>query len=222
MAFGNTLPMNIPRLRGVTHAYAFFAAVVAAALLVVFTPAGAPRVAATVYGAGLCALFGVSGLYHRWHGDPRWKTILQRVDHSNIYLFIAASYTPLGMLVLSGATQWIVLITVWAGAAAGVTLSIAWINAPRFVCALCYVALGWVAVLAFPQMHAVLPLACLVLIGGGGVLYTVGAIVYALGRPDPWPKVFGFHEIFHIFVILAAVAHFVAMATWIMPSGLDA
>src|SRR4051794_14378506 len=214
--------LDIPRLRGVTHAYAFWLALVAAATLVLLTPAGAPRVAAAIYGGGLCALFGVSALYHRWRWNPRWRPWLRRVDHSNIYLFIAASYTPLGMLVLSGTTQWIVLITVWAGAAAGVTLSIAWINAPRAICALCYVALGWVAVVAFPQMHAELPLVCLVLIGGGGVLYTVGAIVYALGRPDPWPKVFGFHEIFHIFVILAAVAHFVAMATWIMPSGLDA
>jgi hemolysin III len=213
--------LNIPRLRGVTHAYAFFAAVVAAACLVALTPGGAPRTAAAVYGAGLCALFGVSGLYHRWRWDPRWRPILRRVDHSNIYLFIAASYTPLGMLVLSGTTQWIVLITVWAGAAAGVTLSIAWVNAPRPLCALCYVALGWVAVLAFPQLQAALPLGCLVLIGGGGVLYTIGAVVFALGRPDPWPAVFGFHEIFHVFVILAAVAHFVAMAVWIMPSGLD-
>jgi hemolysin III len=214
--------MEIPRLRGITHAYAFFAAVVAAVLLIVFTPPGAPRASAAIYGAGLCALFGVSALYHRWRWDPRWKTILRRVDHSNIYLFIAASYTPIGTLVLSGATQWFVLITVWAGALAGVTLSVAWINAPRVICALCYIALGWVAVVAFPQLQASLPAPCLILIAAGGLLYTIGAIVFALGRPDPWPTVFGFHEIFHVFVILAAVAHFVAIAAWIVPSGLDA
>jgi hemolysin III len=213
--------LDIPRLRGVMHAYAFWLALIAAAALVVFTPAGAPRVAAAIYGAGLCALFGGSGLYHRWRWNERWRPWLRRVDHSNIYLFIAASYTPVGMLVLSGATQWIVLITVWAGALAGVTLSIAWINAPRLVCAICYVALGWVAVLAFPQLHASLPLLPLALIALGGVLYTIGALIFALGRPNPWPRVFGFHEIFHIFVILAAVAHFVAMAGWIVPSGLD-
>jgi hemolysin III len=212
--------LDIPRLRGVMHAYAFWLALIAAAL-VVFTPAGAPRVAAAIYGAGLCALFGGSGLYHRWRWNERWRPWLRRVDHSNIYLFIAASYTPVGMLVLSGATQWIVLITVWAGALAGVTLSIAWINAPRLVCAICYVALGWVAVLAFPQLHASLPPLPLALIALGGVLYTIGALIFALGRPNPWPRVFGFHEIFHIFVILAAVAHFVAMAGWIVPSGLD-
>src|SRR3954467_2943246 len=145
--------LNIPRLRGVTHAYAFFAAVVAAACLVALTPGGAPRAAGAGDGAGLCALFAVSGLYPRWRWDPRWRPILRRVDHSNIYLFIAASYTPLGMLVLSGAVRWVALVTVWTGALAGVTSSIAWVNAPRALCAACYVALGWVAVLAFPQMH---------------------------------------------------------------------
>jgi len=213
---------DIPRLRGVSHAYAFFVAVVAAVLLIIFTPGGEPRMAAAVYGAGLCALFGGSALYHRWRWNPSWRPWLRRIDHSTIFLFIAASYTPVGWLVLNGTTQWIVLITVWAGAAAGVTFSIAWINAPRAVCALCYVALGWVAVLAFPQLHAELPMIALVLVGHGGVLYTLGAIIFALGRPNPWPKVFGFHEIFHVFVILAAIAHFVAMAGWIVPSGLDA
>jgi hemolysin III len=213
---------DIPRLRGVTHAYTFVVAVVAAVLLIALTPGGAPRTAAAVYGIGLCALFGGSALYHRWRWNPRWRPVLRRVDHSTIYLFIAASYTPVGMLVLSGTMQWIVLITVWSGALAGVTLSVAWINAPRFVCAICYVALGWVAVLAFPQMHAELPTVALVLLGAGGLLYTIGAIIYAMGRPNPWPAVFGFHEIFHVFVILAAAAHFVAMAGWIVPSGLDA
>ncbi|MBE2315301.1 hemolysin III family protein [Solirubrobacter sp. CPCC 204708] len=214
--------LDIPRLRGVSHAYAFFFALVAAVCLIVFTPGGAPRMAAAVYGAGLCAVFGGSGLYHRWRWNPRWRPILRRVDHSTIYLFIAASYTPVGMLVLSGTVQWIVLITVWSGALAGVTLSVAWINAPRAICALCYVALGWVAVVAFPQMHAELPGIALVLLGLGGLFYTVGAIIYALGRPNPWPAVFGFHEIFHVFVILAAITHFITMAGWIVPSGLDA
>src|SRR5215213_1957150 len=121
---------DIPRLRGVTHAYAFFVAVVAAALLIALTPGGAPRMAAAVYGVGLCALFGGSGLYHRWRWNPRWRPVLRRVDHSTIYLFIAASYTPVGLLVLSGSVRWIVMIIVWAGAVAGVTLSIAWVNAP--------------------------------------------------------------------------------------------
>jgi hemolysin III len=212
--------LDIPRLRGVTHAYAFWAAVVAAALLILYTPGGSARLAVSIYGLGLCALFGGSGLYHRWRWDARWRPLLRRIDHSTIYLFIAASYTPVGLLVLSGATQWIVLVTVWSGAAAGVAFSVLWINAPRALCSLCYALLGWVAVLAVPQLTSSLPTVALVLIAGGGVLYTVGAVVFALGRPNPWPSVFGFHEIFHVFVILAAVAHFVAMAFYVVPSGL--
>jgi len=215
------MELDIPRLRGVTHAYAFWLALVAAAALIVFTPAGAPRVAAAIYGAGLCAVFGGSGLYHRWRWHPRWRPLLRRVDHSTIYVFIAACYTAVGMLVLTGATRWMVLITVWTGALAGVVFSLAWVNAPRWLCSSTYVVLGWVALLAAPQLVSSLPIAPLVLVALGGVLYTVGAIVFAMGRPDPWPRVFGFHEIFHVFVILAAVAHFVAMAGWIVPSGLD-
>ena len=113
---------DIPRLRGVTHAYAFWFALSPPRVLIVMTPGGAPRVAAAVYGVGLCALFGGSGLYHRWRWHPRWRPMLRRMDHSTIYVFIAACYTPVGMLVLSGTTRWVVLITVWAGALVGVTL----------------------------------------------------------------------------------------------------
>jgi hemolysin III len=208
--------LDIPRLRGVSHAWAFWFALVAAAALIVFTPAGAPRVAATVYGVGLAALFGGSGLYHRWRWHPRWRPILRRIDHSMIFVFIAASYTPVGLLVLEGTTKWVVLITVWGGAALGVAFSVAWISAPRAVCSTCYVALGWAAVVCLPQLVDSLPATPLVLMGVGGLLYTAGAVVYALGRPNPWPRTFGFHEIFHVFVILAAVAHFVAMAGWIV------
>jgi hemolysin III len=215
------MEFDIPRLRGVTHAYAFWLALVAAGALIALTPAGVPRVAAAIYGAGLCAVFGGSGLYHRWRWHPRWRPLLRRVDHSTIYVFIAACYTAVGMLVLTGATRWMVLITVWTGALAGIVFSLAWVNAPRWLSSSTYVVLGWVALLAAPQLVSSLPTAPLVLVASGGVLYTVGAVVFALGRPDPWPRVFGFHEIFHVFVILAAVAHFVAMAGWIMPSGLD-
>jgi hemolysin III len=207
---------EIPRLRGVTHLYAFFCATVAAALLVVLAPGGVARGASAVYGLGLCALFGGSALYHRWRWNPRWRPVLQRIDHSTIFVFIAASYTPVCLLVLSGTVRWVVLVTVWTGALAGVALSVAWITAPRVLASACYVALGWVAVIAFPQLSAALPLVPLLLIGGGGVLYTVGAVVFAFQRPNPWPRVFGFHEIFHAFVVLAATAHFVALAGWVV------
>jgi hemolysin III len=211
-----TFVPEIPRLRGISHLYAFYCAVVAAAWLVVYAPGGATRAVAAVYGAGLCALFGGSALYHRWRWDERWRPILRRIDHSTIFVFIAASYTPVCALVLSGTVRWVVLVTVWLGALGGVTLSVAWISAPRILASACYVALGWVAVLAFPQLSAALPTAPLVLIALGGVLYTVGAVVFSVQRPDPWPRVFGFHEIFHAFVIIAAVAHFVALAGWVV------
>jgi hemolysin III len=211
-----------PRMRGVSHAFAFWFALLAAAILVAVAPAGETRAAAAVYGSGLCALFGGSALYHRWRGSPRWRAMLQRVDHSTIFLFIAASYTPIALLVLSGTTQWVVLVTVWAGALGGVALSVAWISAPRPLAAGCYVALGWVAVIATPQLVGRLSVTPIVLLAAGGVLYSLGAVIYAWQRPDPWPRVFGFHEIFHVFVILAAVAHFVAIAGWILPSGASA
>jgi hemolysin III len=207
---------EIPRLRGVTHVYAFYCATVAAATLIVFAPGGVARAAGAVYGIGLCALFGGSALYHRWRWNPRWRPVLQRVDHSTIFVFIAASYTPVCLLVLSGSVRWIVLVTVWAGALGGVALSVAWITAPRVLASACYVALGWVAIIAFPQLVSTLPTAPVVLIAAGGVLYTVGAGVFAFQRPNPWPKVFGFHEIFHAFVVLAALAHFVALAGWVV------
>ena len=205
-----------PRLRGVSHAYAFWAAAVTAALLIAFAPSGAPRVAALIYGGGLCALFGGSALYHRWRWDPRWRPLLRRIDHSTIFVFIAASYTPIALLVLHGTTQAIVLAGVWAGAVGGVLLSVCWIDAPRWLAAATYLALGWVAVIALPQLVTGLPVVPLVLLGAGGVLYSVGAVVYATGRPDPWPRTFGFHEVFHVFVIVAAAAHAVAMAGWVL------
>jgi hemolysin III len=214
--------LEIPRLRGVTHAYAFWLALIAVALLIVLTPAGAPRMAAAIYGAGLCALFGGSGLYHRWRWHPRWRPLLRRLDHSMIFVFIGACYTPVGMLVLEGASRWALLAIVWSGAVAGVVFSVAWINAPRGVCTATYVGLGWVALIAVPELTRALPALPMALIALGGVFYTAGGIVFALGRPNPWPLVFGFHEIFHVLVILGAIAHFVAMAFWIVPSGLDA
>jgi hemolysin III len=208
----------IPLLRGISHAVAFWAALAAAVLLVVLAPAGAARVAAAVYGAGLCCLFAGSALYHRWRWSPRLRPLLRRIDHSTIFVFIAASYTPIALLVLTGWLRWVVLGLVWAGALAGVGFSLAWITAPRVLVAASYLALGWVAVIAVPQLVSRLPVAPLVLLGAGGLLYSLGAAVYAARRPDPWPRVFGFHELFHAFVVAAAVAHFVAMAGWVIPA----
>jgi hemolysin III len=209
----------IPRLRGLLHAYAFYVAAVAAVVLVALAPTGQARVAAAIYGGGLCALFAASGLYHRWRWNPRWRPLLRRIDHSTIFVFIAASYTPVALLVLSGPVQVVVLVSVWAGALAGVALSVAWITAPRALVATCYLALGWVSIVTMPQLAEKLGIAPLVLFAAGGVLYTLGAIVYAARRPNPWPRTFGFHEVFHALVIAAATVHFVAMAGWVIPAG---
>jgi len=208
-----------PKLRGVSHAWAMWFALVACVVLALYAPTGLARAAALVYGVGLCSLFAASGLYHRWRWNPRWRPLLRRIDHSTIFIFIAASYTPVALLVLSGTTQVVVLASAWAGALAGVVLSVVWIGAPRWLAAVCYLALGWVSVIAMPQLADRLGVAPFVLFAAGGVLYTVGAVVYASRRPNPWPRVFGFHEVFHALVIAAAVVHFVAMAGWVIPAG---
>src|SRR5918995_635820 len=158
----------IPRLRGLLHAHAAWVAAVAAIALIALAPTAGARVAALIYGAGLIALFSVSALYHRWPGDPRWKPWLRRMDHSTIFVFIAASYTPVGLLVLDGTVQIVVLVSVWAGALAGIVMSVAWISAPRWLQALTYLLVGWVAVLALPQLAERVGVAPLVLLAVGG------------------------------------------------------
>jgi len=209
----------IPILRGVSHKWAFWCALAAAAGLVAFAEPGVPRRAALVYGAGLCLMLAASATYHRLKCSPGLRDWLCRIDHSAIYVFLAASYTPVCLLVLDGSVRWIVLGSVWGGCLAGVALSVAWITAPRVLFALSYVALGWVVIPAIPQLVSRLDAVALALLAGGGLLYMAGAAVYAMRRPDPWPTTFGFHEIFHALVILAAVAHFVAIAGWVIPAG---
>ena len=212
-----SLEVVIPRLRGLLHAYAFYFAAVAATLLVVLAPTGQARVAAAIYGGGLCALFAASGLYHRWRWSPRWKPLLRRLDHSTIYIFIAATSTPVALLVLEGALQVVVLVSVWTGATLGVAFSLAWIDAPRAVQAATYLAVGWAGAVAIPAVLREVGLAAFALFLAGGILYTAGATIYAAQRPNPWPRTFGFHELFHVLVIAAAVVHFIAMAAWVMP-----
>ena len=160
----------------------------------------------------------MSATYHRWPGDPRWKPWLRRVDHATIFVFIAASYTPVALLVLEPPMRTVVLVSVWAGALVGVALSVAWITAPRILSAACYLAVGWVAVIALPELGDRVGVAPLLLLVAGGALYTLGAAVYALQKPNLWPRTFGFHEVFHTLVIAAAVVHFIAMAGWVVPA----
>ncbi|HEY5431117.1 MAG TPA: hemolysin III family protein [Solirubrobacteraceae bacterium] len=208
----------VPRLRGVSHAAAFYVSLVAAVVVVVLAPTGRASVAVAIYGVGLVALFGASALYHRWRGPARFKPLLRRIDHSTIFVFIAASYTPIALVVLHGSLAWVVLALAWLGAVAGVAFSMGWIEAPRAVVAGSYLALGWVAVIAIPQLVAALRLTPLLLVVGGGVVYSAGAIVYARQRPDPWPGTFGFHEVFHALVIIATAAYYVVVVGWMLPA----
>jgi hemolysin III len=207
-----------PRLRGVSHAVASVVAIAAAIVVVALAPTARTAVALAVYGAGLIALFCTSALYHRWPGPARFKPLLQRIDHSAIYVFIAASYTPIAVVLLHSALVWMILVVAWAGAAAGVAFTLGWIGAPRVVVVGSYLALGWIGVVALPQLMHVLGFVPLALLGAGGVFYSVGAIVFATHRPDPWPRTFGFHEVFHALVIAAAAAQYVAIVGWVLPA----
>ena len=207
-----------PRLRGVSHQWAFVAAVLIGAVLVAAAPDGEARLAAAIYALSVAALFGTSALYHRisWSSAAarRW---MRRLDHSMIFFLIAGTYTPFALLVLDGALAVTILAVVWVGALGGVVLKLAWIDAPKWLIAGVYVALGWVAVAAFPQLYDELGLAATGMVAAGGVLYTLGAVVYAARRPDPVPAVFGYHEVFHVLVIVAAALQYAVVAFWVLP-----
>jgi hemolysin III len=202
-----------PLLRGLFHQYAFFAAVGAGVTLVALAEGGRARFACAVYAASLAAMFGASAVYHR----VRWRSLrarawARRVDHSTIFLFIAGTYTPFALLAFTGVVPAIVLACVWTGAVLGVALNMSWIDAPKWVTSPVYLLVGWVGVIAAPQLFTEVNLASAVLVVVGGVLYTLGALTYATRWPDPFPATFGFHEVFHVLVVAAAVTQFVAVS----------
>ena len=213
-----TLSLKKPRLRGVSHQWAFFVSLAIGAALVAAAPGGQPRLAAAIYALSVAALFGTSALYHRitWASQAarRW---MRRLDHSMIFFLIAGTYTPFALLVLEGDLATVILIVVWAGALAGVLMKLAWIDAPKALVAVTYVMLGWVAVAAFPTMIERLGVTASTLVAVGGLLYTLGALVYAFQRPDPVPRVFGYHEVFHALVILAAALQYAVIAFYVIP-----
>ena len=206
-----------PRLRGVFHHYAFYVAIVAGAVLVAVSDSARELVATWIYAVALAAMFGVSALYHRvnWR-STRVRTWMRRLDHSTILLLIAGTYTPFALLAFDGRIGDVILVVVWCGAAAGLVLNLAWVDAPKWLTALVFIALGWVGVVAVPELLD-LGVAPLVLVVVGGGLYTLGAVTYALRRPNPVPGTFGYHEIFHVLVIAAAAVHFIAIAAFVAP-----
>ena len=205
-----------PRLRGVFHLWAFVAAIGAGVVLVVLADGALATFSSWVYAAALAAMFGASALYHRfpWQSAAR-RLWARRLDHSMIFVFIAGTYTPFALLSFEGRIGWIVLVTVWVGAILGLTVELVWIDSPRWLSAAAYLAVGWVGVLAIPQLFSVgIAAAVLVVVGGG--LYTLGALVYASQWPNPFPRTLGFHEIFHLLVVAAAVTQFVAVSLVVM------
>jgi hemolysin III len=206
-----------PRLRGLSHAVAFVIALPLGLALILEADTGRGRLSAIVFAATVAAMFGASALYNvpNWREAPRrW---LRRVDHAGIYALIAGTYTAFGLLVLSGYWRWVVLSIVWAGALAAIVFNFAWIDAPKWISAVIAVALGWVGVIVSPQLLHAIGVGALLLMLAGGLLYTLGALVYALRRPDPRPAVFGFHEVFHVLVIAAVACQYSAVAFFVLP-----
>ncbi len=201
-----------PLMRGVLHQVGFFVALAAGALLTAAAPGAAAKVACAVYGLSLSAMLGVSALYHRPTWGPAARQRMRRLDHSAIFVLIAGTYTPLALTLPSHSAR-VMLAVAWTGAAIGVTRALFWIRAPKWLVAVLAVAMGWLSVLYLPGIAAAAGTAVLVWVVAGGVLYSLGALAYALKRPNPWPKVFGYHEVFHALVVLAAVCHFVAVVS---------
>ena len=206
-----------PRLRGVLHHYACFGSLIAGVALVLSAPDPLARVATGVYAAALAGLFTVSALYHRIDWTPAARRRMRRLDHAMIFVLIAGTYTPFAVLVLDGAVAAAVLVGMWVGALAGILLKLIWIDAPKWLTAVVCLALGWLGLASLPQLVSGAGVGAMALMAAGGVLYSVGAVVYALGRPDPSPAVFGYHEVFHTLVVAAAALHFVGIAVYAMP-----
>ena len=200
-----------PLLRGVLHEVAAFVAAVAGAILVFRASGARARAGALVYGISLVSLFAVSAIYHRPDWSEKVRAVWRRLDHSAIFLLIAGTYTPFSFL-LGSRIGWIFLGIVWAGALLGIAMSVAWVRAPKALVAAVCVLLGWAALPLLPALKASLGTSAVVLLAAGGVVYSLGAAVYALRRPDPFPKVFGYHEIFHALVIAGAGCHFAVVA----------
>jgi hemolysin III len=203
-----------PRMRGWLHAYAaLFSLATGVTLIVVASTlrGGQATWSTAIYAATVTMLFGTSALYHRLSWSPRAHSVMKRLDHSMIFVFIAGTYTPFVALTLPKGSSIAVLVVVWTGAIFGVILQTAWPDAPRAVSVPLYIALGWVAVFVIPQMLHNYGVATLVLISVGGVIYTVGALVYGFKKPNLYPGTFGFHEVFHLCTLVAAICHYIAV-----------
>ncbi len=218
-AAGDAIAAVKPKLRGVSHEWAFFISLGLGAALIIAADSPKATLSVGIYAISLSALLGTSALYHRvdWK-RPNARRWMRRLDHSMIFVLIAGTYTPFALLVLDGPLADAILVVVWVGAIAGAIVEMIWIDHPKWVAALIYMSLGWVAVIAFPGLWNEMGMAGTMLVALGGLLYTAGAVVYATQRPDPFPRTFGYHEVFHALVIAAAAAQFAAVAFFALPA----
>ena len=208
-----------PRLRGWLHLASAPLTLASGIVLVALSPTATTRLGSAVYVACSVLLFTVSAVYHRGHWSTRVRGVLRRMDHANIFLLIAGTYTPYSLLLLRGTDRVVMLTVIWAGAILGVAFRVLWIDAPRWLCVPVYTALGGAALFALPEFAAGsqrlgvgVGAAVLALIAAGGLLYVLGGAVYGFRRPDPWPRYFGFHEVFHSLTVLAFVTHYVGVS----------
>jgi hemolysin III len=208
-----------PLLRGALHQAAFVVALVVGSLLFVSADGARRHLAAGVFAGSVAGMLGASALYHRVTWSPRLRPWMRRIDHAGIYLLIAGTYTPVGLLSLHGTLQHVTLAVVWAGAAVAIVLKFAWVGAPKWLAAATGIALGWAGVAALPQVADTAGIAAVVLLAAGGIAYTAGAVVYALKKPDPFPRVFGYHEVFHALTLVAVACQYVAVAFYVVKVG---
>jgi hemolysin III len=207
-----------PRLRGVLHQAGFVVALLVGAVFL-GTVDGRRLAAAAAFATSASFMLGASALYHRVTWGPRAREWMRRLDHAGIYLLIAGTYTPVGLLSLHGALQRVVLAVVWSGAGAAILVKLCWVRSPKWLSALFGIALGWVGVAVLPQLARSAGLAAVTLLAAGGLAYTVGAIVYARRKPDFAPSVFGYHELFHALTLVALTCQYVAIAFFVVRVG---
>jgi hemolysin III len=207
-----------PLLRGTLHQVGFVVACVVGAAFV-STLDGRRLLAAAVFAAAAATMLGASALYHRVMWSPRARLRMRKLDHAGIYLLIAGTYTPVGLLALHGSLQHVVLAVVWVGAGAAILVKLCWAASPKWLSAVLGIALGWVGIVAMPQLARTAGPAAVALLAAGGLAYTAGAVVYARRRPDPLPAVFGYHEMFHALTLVALACQYVAIAFFVVRVG---
>ena len=212
-------PAARPLLRGVLHQGAFFVALVIGGILVPHAHGTRGSVAAAVFAGSVAAMLGVSALYHRVTWSARVRPWMRRLDHAGIYVLIAGTYTPVGLIVVHGVVRNVVLAVVWSGAAAAIALKFIWVRAPKWLSAVTGLAVGWAGVAAMPQVVHHAGWTAFSLLAAGGLAYSAGAVVYALRRPDPAPSVFGYHELFHALTLVAVSLQYVAIAFFVLDVG---